>query len=466
MKEQSKGQEMLDALSYKKKNVYEEADAEKIRCIYEYAEGYKAFLDRAKTEREATSAAIAMVEEGGYTEYRLGDTLNVGDKKYYNNGGKSVIVFRIGENDLASDGVRIIAAHIDSPRIDLKQVPLYEDAGMGFMKTHYYGGIKKYQWTAIPLALHGVMVRADGESVTVSVGEDEGDPIFYINDLLPHLAAKQGAEPLGSAIAGETLNILIGGLPYDDPDVTDKIKLTALSLLNEKYGVTEEDFISAELSLVPAFRAKDVGFDRALIAAYGHDDRVCAYPALTALLDARDTGHSVMVILADKEEIGSVGLTGMQSDVLVDLIDELSRALGKNPAVVRAHSMCLSADVTAAYDPNFADVYEKRNSAMLSCGTTMSKFTGARGKSGTNDASAEYVGFIRRLFAEHGVIWQTAELGKVDSGGGGTVAMYISKHNIATVDLGVPVISMHAPYEVVSKGDVYSTYEAFLAFLA
>ncbi len=466
MKEKSKGQEMLDALSYKKKNVYEEADAEKIRCIYEYAEGYKAFLDRAKTEREATSAAIAMVEEGGYTEYRLGDTLKVGDQKYYNNGGKSVIVFRIGENDLASDGVRIIAAHIDSPRIDLKQVPLYEDAGMGFMKTHYYGGIKKYQWTAIPLALHGVMVRADGESVTVSVGEDEGDPIFYINDLLPHLAAKQGAEPLGSAIAGETLNILIGGLPYDDPDVTDKIKLTALSLLNEKYGVTEEDFISAELSLVPAFRAKDVGFDRALIAAYGHDDRVCAYPALTALLDSRDTGHSVMVILADKEEIGSVGLTGMQSDVLVDLIDELSRALGKNPAVVRAHSMCLSADVTAAYDPNFADVYEKRNSAMLSCGTTMSKFTGARGKSGTNDASAEYVGFIRRLFAEHGVIWQTAELGKVDAGGGGTVAMYISKHNIATVDLGVPVISMHAPYEVVSKGDVYSTYEAFLAFLA
>ena len=407
-----------------------------------------------------------MVEEGGYTKYRLGDALKVGDKKYYNNGGKSVIVFRVGENDLASDGVRIIAAHIDSPRIDLKQVPLYEDAGMGFMKTHYYGGIKKYQWTAIPLALHGVMVRADGESVTVSVGEDEGDPIFYINDLLPHLGAKQGAEPLGSAIAGETLNILIGGLPYDDPDVTDKIKLTALSLLNEKYGVTEEDFISAELSLVPAFRAKDVGFDRALIAAYGHDDRVCAYPALTALLDTRDTGHSVMVILADKEEIGSVGLTGMQSDVLVDLIDELSRALGKNPAVVRAHSMCLSADVTAAYDPNFADVYEKRNSAMLSCGTTMSKFTGARGKSGTNDASAEYVGFIRRLFAEHGVIWQTAELGKVDAGGGGTVAMYISKHNIATVDLGVPVISMHAPYEVVSKGDVYSTYEAFLAFLA
>ncbi len=466
MKDKSKGQEMLDALSYKKKNVYEEADAEKIRKMFDYAEGYKAFLDRAKTEREATETTIALAEKDGYTEYHLGDTLKVGDKKYYNNGGKCVIFLRVGENDLEADGVRIIAAHIDSPRIDLKQVPLYEDAGMGFMKTHYYGGIKKYQWTAIPLALHGVMVRADGECVKVSIGEDEGDPIFYINDLLPHLGAKQCAEPLGSAIAGETLNILIGGLPYDDPDVTDKIKLTALSLLNEKYGVTEEDFISAELSLVPAFRAKDVGFDRALVAAYGHDDRVCAYPAVTALLESKDTKHTAMVILADKEEIGSVGLTGMQSDVLVDIMEELSRSLGKNPVVVRAHSMCLSADVTAAYDPNFADVYEKRNSAIVSCGTTMSKFTGSRGKSGTNDASAEYVGFIRRLFAEHGVIWQTAELGKVDAGGGGTVAMYISKHNIATVDLGVPVISMHAPYEVVSKGDIYSTYEAFLAFLA
>lgn len=466
MAEKSKGQEMLEALSYKKRNVYEEADAARIAKIFEYAEGYKSFLDQAKTEREATDTAITAAEKEGYTPYHLGEPLKVGDKRYYNNGGKSVVFLRVGEGDLETEGVRIIAAHIDAPRIDLKQVPLYEDSGMGFMKTHYYGGIKKYQWTAIPLALHGVMVRGDGETVKVSIGEEEGDPIFYINDLLPHLAAKQGAETLSSAIAGETLNILIGGLPYDDPEVTEKIKLTALSLLHEKYGVTEEDFISAELSLVPAFRAKDVGFDRALIAAYGHDDRVCSYPALTALLDSKDTRRTAMVILADKEEIGSVGMTGMQSDVLVDLLNELSASLGKNPAVVRSRSMCLSADVTAAYDPNFADVYEKRNSALLSCGTAMSKFTGSRGKSGTNDASAEYVGFVRRLFAEHGVIWQTAELGKVDAGGGGTVAMYISKHNIATVDLGVPVISMHAPYEVVSKADVYTTYEAFLAFLA
>ena len=342
---------------------------------------------------------------------------------------------------------------------------MYEDSGMGFLKTHYYGGVKKYQWTAIPLALHGVMVKADGTSVDINVGEDDNDPIFYINDLLPHLGAKQSQEPLGTAISGETLNILIGGLPYDDKEVTDKIKLTALSLLNEKYGVTEEDFLSAELCLVPAFKARDIGFDRALVAAYGHDDKVCSYPAVTALLDNPDTKHTVMVVLADKEEIGSVGVTGMQCDIFMDIIDEISAALGKNARVVRNSSKCLSADVTACYDPNFADVYEKRNSAMISCGTTMSKYTGARGKSSTSDASAEFVGYVRKLFTENGVIWQTAELGKIDAGGGGTVAMYIANHNIETVDLGVPVISMHAPYEVVSKADVYSTYEAFCAFV-
>ena len=336
---------------------------------------------------------------------------------------------------------------------------------MGFLKTHYYGGVKKYQWTAIPLALHGVMVKADGEVVEVKIGEDDTDPVFYINDLLPHLAQRQSQEPLGSAISGETLNILVGGLPYACDDVSDKIKLTVLSMLHDKYGVTEEDFLSAELSLVPAFKARDIGFDRALIGAYGHDDRVCSYPAVTALLDNDDTKRTVMVVLADKEEVGSVGLTGMQSDVLVDLITMISTACGADPIVVRSRSKCLSADVNAAYDPNFADVYEKRNSAMLSCGTCLSKYTGSRGKSGTSDASAEFVGFVRRLFNENGVIWQTSELGKVDAGGGGTVAMYIANHNIETVDLGVPVISMHAPYEVVSKADVYSTYKAFCAFV-
>ena len=309
------------------------------------------------------------------------------------------------------------------------------------------------------------MVKGDGEVVKVCIGEDDSDPVFYINDLLPHLGAKQSQEPLGSAISGETLNILIGGLPYDDKDVSDKIKLTALSILYDKYGVTEEDFISAELSLVPAFKARDIGFDRALIASYGHDDRVCTYPAVTALLDNPDSKESVMIVLADKEEIGSVGLTGMQSDFLVDLIKEISSAMGKNEIVVRSKSKCLSADVTACFDPNFAEVYEKRNSAIISCGTAMSKYTGSRGKSGTSDATAELVGFVRKLFAENGVIWQTAELGKIDVGGGGTVAQFIAKHNIETVDIGVPVISMHAPYEVVSKADVYSTYEAFCAFV-
>ena len=465
MSEKTIGQEMMDKLSYKKKNIYEEATPEKIKAIYDYSEGYKTYLDNAKTEREATDAAIELCKAKGYTEYKFGDKLAVGDKKYFNQHGRSLIVFSVGENDLEQNGIKIVAAHVDAPRLDLKQVPMYEDSGMAFLKTHYYGGVKKYQWTAIPLAIHGVMVKADGEVVKVCIGEDDSDPVFYINDLLPHLGAKQSSEPLGSAISGETLNILIGGLPYDDKEVSEKIKLTALSILHDKYGVTEEDFISAELSLVPAFKARDIGFDRALIASYGHDDRVCAYPAVTALLDNPDTKETVMIVLADKEEIGSVGLTGMQSDFLVDLMKEISSALGKNEIVVRSKSKCLSADVTACFDPNFAEVYEKRNSAIISCGTAMSKYTGSRGKSGTSDATAELVGYVRKLFAENGVIWQTAELGKIDVGGGGTVAQYIAKHNIETVDIGVPVISMHAPYEVVSKADVYSTYEAFCAFV-
>ena len=465
MSEKSTGQAMLEKLSYSRKNVFENSDADKVKAIFDYSEGYKKYLDAAKTEREAVNATIAMAKAEGYTEYSFGDKISVGDKKYFNNRGKSVVIFKVGEDDIENEGIRILASHIDSPRLDLKQVPMYEDAGMGFLKTHYYGGIKKYQWTAIPLALHGVVVKNDGEAVDVIIGEDDSDPVFYINDLLPHLAQRQVTEPLGSAISGETLNILIGGLPYDDKDVSEKIKLTALSILNEKYGIDEEDFLSAELSLVPAFKARDIGFDRALIGAYGHDDRVCSYPALTALFGCDNDKRTVMVVLADKEEIGSVGATGMQSDVLVDLIREISANLGKNDIVVRSKSKCLSADVTAAYDPNFADVYEKRNSSMISCGTTMSKYTGARGKSSTNDASAEFVGYIRKLFKDNGVIWQTAELGKIDAGGGGTVAMYIANHNIDTVDLGVPVISMHAPYEVISKADIYSTHEAFLAFV-
>ena len=463
--EKSVGKLAEEKLVYKKRNVYEHATAEDMARMFDYADGYKKFLDVAKTEREAVTVAVDMAKKAGYTEYRLGDKLKAGYKRYYKNHDKSIILFRVGHDDIEKEGARIIAAHIDNPRLDLKQVPLYEEAGMGFLKTHYYGGIKKYQWTAMPLALHGVVVLADGTTVRVTVGEDEGDPVFYINDLLPHLAAKQSSEPLGQAIRGETLNILVGGIPYNDEDVSDKIKLNVLSILNEKYGMTEEDFMSAELCLVPAFKARDIGFDRAFVGGYGHDDRVCSYPALTALLSSEDTDRTVIVALADKEEIGSEGVTGMQADILIDILEEIAVSLGKNPRAARTASKCLSADVTAAYDPNFAEVYEKRNSSLVSCGTALCKFTGARGKSGSSDASAEFVGFVRRIFADAGVAWQTAELGRVDEGGGGTVAKYIANHNIETVDIGVPVISMHAPYEVISIADMYATYEAFVAFI-
>lgn len=464
MDEKTKGQALSEELTYKKTNVYEKADAARIEEIFQYAEGYKAFLDAAKTEREAVRRAIAMAEAAGYTAYEMGEELRPGDLRYYNNRDKNLFIFRVGEEDLEKDGIRILAAHIDSPRLDLKQNPLYEDSGMSFLKTHYYGGIKKYQWTAIPLALHGVVAKADGSLLDVVIGEEESDPVFYVNDLLPHLAQDQMARTMATAIPGESLNILVGGLPFDDEKVENKIKLNVLRILSEKYGITEEDFISAEISAVPAFRARDIGFDRAMIGAYGHDDRVCSYPAVTAIL-ATPTRHTVMAILADKEEIGSMGVTGMQNVLLKDMIDLVAASRGANPAIVRARSICLSADVNAAYDPNFAEAYERRNSAMISCGTTMSKFTGARGKSGTSDASAEFVGRVRRMFAENGVIWQTSELGKVDVGGGGTVAQYIANMNIDTVDLGVPVISMHAPYEVVSKADLYTTHEAFCAFI-
>ena len=460
----TKGQALQKELSYKKVNYFEKATAEEKAAIFDYAEGYKAFLDAAKTEREACDESVALAKQKGFTEYKFGDPLKAGDKKYFVNRGKSVVVFRVGTKNLEEDGFRIIASHIDAPRIDIKQNPLYEADGMAFLKTHYYGGIKKYQWTAIPLALHGAVVLKDGSKVEIRVGEEEGDPVFYINDLLPHLGQEQMGGSAAKLIEGEQLNVLVGGLPFEDGEATDKIKLTVLQILHEKYGMCEEDFLSAELSAVPAFRARDVGFDRALIGAYGHDDRVCAYPALTAVLD-NESEHTVLAMLVDKEEIGSEGTTGIQCKVYEDLMEEISLALGASFRKVRANSKCLSSDVTAAYDPNFAGVYEKSNSAILSCGTALCKFTGARGKSGSSDASAEFVGEVRLAFQKEGVVWQTAELGKVDAGGGGTVAKFVAMLNIDTVDLGVPVISMHAPWEVVSKADLYSNYRAFLAFM-
>ena len=452
--------ELKEKLFYSKKNVFENAsdDAE---AAYEYAKNYMHFLDAAKTERESVIESIKIAEAAGFKSYELGEKINVGDKLYYNNRGKNLFLFTVGSESL-ENGIRIAAAHIDSPRLDLKQCPLYEESGMGFFKTHYYGGVRKYQWVATPLALHGVVVKANGESIDIVIGEDDNDPIFYINDLLPHLGAEQSRKPLGEAIPGEKLNILAGSRPYGEG--SDAIKLNIIRILNEKYGITEEDFLTAELSAVPAAKARDVGLDRSLIGAYGHDDRVCAYPALTAIIDNADSVHTLMCVLADKEETGSEGISGMKCDILEDLINELSAARNANPAVVRANSKCLSADVAAAYDPNFPEVFEKRNSALINCGVVLCKYTGSRGKGGTNDASAEYIGWLRQIMAEQNVIWQTGELGKVDAGGGGTVAMYIAKHNIETVDLGVPVIAMHAPYEIIAKTDLYEAARAFGAF--
>ena len=457
----------MSQLAYKRTNVYEKADEKLLKEIFDYAEGYKRFIDEGKTERESCAYAKQAAIAAGYKPFKFGQKLVAGDKVYYDNRGKNLYLIKIGTKNVAEDGVRIIASHIDSPRIDFKQVPLYETENIAFAKTHYYGGIRKYQWATVPLALHGAVVLKNGDVINVKVGEDEADPVFYISDLLPHLAAKQNAKTLGEAIGGEDLNIWLGNIPYtaasDDKDKT--VKENLLKILNEKYGMEEADFLSAELCVVPAFKAKDIGFDRALIGAYGHDDRVCSYPAYTALLDETENTHTTMVILADKEEIGSEGTTGMQSVLFLDLMDEIAASFGVSSAAVRANSMCLSADVNAAYDPNYPEVCEKLNSAYLSCGAGITKFTGARGKSGSNDADAEFVGFVRKIFDENGVIWQTGELGKVDVGGGGTVAKYIAKYNINTIDIGVPVVSMHAPYEVVSKADVYETYLAFRAFL-
>ena len=451
---------MKSELIYEKKTVYKKADKSVTESAFEYAEGYKKYLDAGKTEREAVTESIKMVKKVGFKEYKLGDKISAGDKLYYNNRGRNLFVFSVGSEPI-NEGIRLTVAHVDAPRIDLKQCSLYEDGGMGFFKTHYYGGIRKYQWVATPLALHGVIATENGRVIDVNIGEDDSDPVFYINDLLPHLGQEQSKLPLSEGIKGEQLNVLVGSMPEGEDD---SIKLKVLTLLNEKYGTTEEDLLSAELCVVPAAKARDVGFDRSLIGAYGHDDRVCAYPILTALLDTPDTIHTTMCVLADKEETGSDGPSGMQCELILDIINELAANLGGNPAIVRANSKCLSADVSCAFDPNFSEVFEKRNTPMLSCGAIFTKFTGSRGKSGTNDASAEYIAFLRSILAKDGVVWQSGELGKVDCGGGGTVAKYISKHNIDTIDLGVPVISMHAPFEVVSKVDVYETYRAVKAF--
>ncbi len=449
-------------LRYEKKTVYELAGDKVVNEAYEYAKGYVKFLDAAKTEREAVVESVRIAEAAGYRAWSFGDPINVGDKLYYNNRGKNIFLFRIGTENI-NNGIRITAAHIDSPRLDLKPVPLYEENGMSFFKTHYYGGVRKYQWLAMPLALHGVVVKQDGTVVDVVVGENENDPVMYITDLLPHLARAQGTKTINEVFQAEKLNILVGSRPVDGEE-KDAVKAGVLTYLNEKYGIAEDDFLSAELSIVPAAKARDVGFDRSMICGYGHDDRVCAYPSLTAMIDSTDTVHTSMCLLVDKEETGSDGVTGMQSSLITDLITEIAKALGGNEAAVRANSKCLSSDVTATFDPNYADVYEHRNSSLIGCGVCLCKYTGSGGKGGTSDASAEMVGWTRRFLNEAGVVWQISELGKTDVGGGGTVAKYMANHNIDTIDIGVGVLSMHAPYELIAKVDLYEAYRAFKAF--
>ena len=402
---------------------------------------------------------IALAETAGFRPYVRGMELKPGDKVYQSNRGKAVMLAVIGRKDL-DQGVNIGAAHIDSPRLDLKQNPVYEAEELAFFKTHYYGGIRKYQWVTIPLELHGVVALKGGNVVRVSVGNGEGDPLFTIDDLLPHLGAEQSKKTLGEAIPGESLNILIGSRPLADDEGSDRVKVAVLELLNRKYGIVEEDFISAELCAVPAFRASDIGFDRSMIGAYGHDDRACAYAALLQL----DTPERTAVcMLADKEEIGSEGVTGMKSASFDTFMADLCAAQGVLPRACYEKSFCLSADVTAAYDPNFADVYEKRNSAFVNYGMGLCKYTGARGKSGASDASAELVAYVRKVLDGAGVAWQMAELGKVDAGGGGTVAAYMAERNIDTLDAGVPVLSMHSPFETVGKLDCYMTYKGMKA---
>ena len=447
--------ELREQLLAAPKNGYCRITDEQRQEMEAYCRRYAAFLDAAKTEREATDWAVREAEKNGFLPLTAGMDLKPGDRVYMNNRGKSILLAVIGSQPL-SWGANICAAHVDSPRLDLKPNPLYEDSEIAFFKTHYYGGIKKYQWVALPLAIHGVVVRKDGTSVAITIGEDENDPILMITDLLPHLAAGQMEKTAGKVIGGEQLNVILGTEPIEG-EGSDLTKLHIMKLLNEKYGIIEEDFLSAELSIVPAGKSREVGLDRSLIAAYGHDDRVCAYCELEALFTIPTPAKTAVCILADKEEIGSVGISGMKSHYFEHFIDGLCRGQGSNMHDRLANSFCLSADVSNAFDPNFPEVSDRRNNAKVNYGVSIMKYTGSRGKGGASDASAEVMGYIRSTFEKANVIWQITTLGAVDVGGGGTVAAFMSERNISTVDAGVPVLSMHAPWELVSKLDCWET---------
>lgn len=460
--EANSAKELAEQLLYKVPHVL---DAEPVvkDAAWAFCEEYRGFMNRAKTEREFVTQAVALLQQAGYQGYRPGIRYAPGQKVYWVNRQKALLATTFGSRPL-SEGVRINAAHIDSPRLDLKPNPLYEKEELAGLKTHYYGGIRKYQWTTIPLALHGVFVRTNGEVVPVCIGEDENDPVFTISDLLPHLSKKQDSRTLADGVRAEELNIIVGSLPYPDEDAKNRVKLYTMQLLHEKYGVTERDFLCAELTAVPAFPARDIGFDRSMIGAYGHDDRVCAYTALRAEMGVKAPQYTTVLCLADKEEIGSQGNTGLNADYLLHYLTYLAEGQGADVKGVLAASKCLSADVSAALDPTFDDVFEPHNAARLNHGVVVMKYTGARGKSDASDASAETMAFVAGLLDASSVVWQAGELGKVDAGGGGTVAKYVAQHNVDVVDIGVPLLSMHAPYEIAAKLDIYMCYRAFCVF--
>lgn len=461
------GKALEEKLLNRKKSGWESVSPEEKAEIFKFADEYIWFLNRSKTEREFVKTALEVLEKNGFKDIASLDTIKTGDKVYFSNRGKSLYIAVIGDKKL-EEGLNLVGAHIDSPRLDLKPNALYEDTEFAYFNTHYYGGIKKYQWTAIPLSIHGVIVKADGERIDVNIGEAEEDPIFTITDLLPHLAKEQLQKKLNDGIDGEDLNLLIGNMPINCPDVKEKVKLNVLKILNEKYGITEADFLSSELELVPAFNAKSLGFDRSMVAGYGHDDKVCAYTALRAILEAKNIEKTSICILSDKEEVGSMGNTGMESQTFDYFISELLNKSGENrPNLLNkvfCNSSMLSADVGVIYDPIYASVSDRTNCAYSSYGISFDKYTGSRGKAGGSDANAEFIAKLRGILEKNGVQYQVSELGKVDVGGGGTIAYILANKGVEVIDCGVPVLSMHSPYEVASKYDIHSAYKTYKLF--
>lgn len=457
-------------LKHEFRNAWEvERKNNKIENVMAYSKEYMTFLDNGKTERTSAREIVKIAQQNGYISIEDAiekGSISPGEKIYAVNKDKGVALFVIGKNNLEK-GMRIVGGHIDAPRIDLKPNPLYQEANLGFFKTHYYGGIKKYQWTATPLAIHGVVILNDGKKVDICIGEDDSDPVFCITDLLVHLAGDQMQKKLADGITGESLNLLIGHMPLEGAE-KEAIEQNILKMLNEKYGMIEEDFLSAEIEIVPAGKARDLGFDRSMVLAYGHDDRVCSYGAVKAIIETENPEYCAVALCVDKEEVGSQGNTGMQSKFFENVVAELI-ALEGNYCDLKvrramANTKVLSADVSAGYDPNYPDVYEKRNSAYMGQGIVLSKYTGSRGKSGCNDANAEFIAEIRRIFNKADVVWQTAELGKVDQGGGGTIAYILANYGAEVIDCGVGVLNMHAPYEIISKVDIYEMYKGYKAF--